>query len=297
MSDFAAVIAILGGLGAALSWAIATLSSSRSSRMIGAPSVLAWVMVVGLAVSAGPAVLAAAAPDAPRLGVAEVAAIGVAGLSYTVGLYLAYLALSIGRVSIVTPITATEGAVAAIVSVALGEALGAPTAVLLGAIVIGIVLAGYERAADAPPGGADWDPAVTRRTVLLALAASVAFSIGLVVGGRLGTTLPAAWIIAGGRLVGVTIFSIPLAVRGRLRLSRRAVPFVVLSGILEAVGMAAYVTGAEHGLATAAVLSSQFAAIAAVAAYFLFGERLARIQVAGVAIIVVGVSALAVVRA
>lgn len=41
------MVAILGGLGAALSWAIATLASSRSSRMIGPISVLGWVMAVG----------------------------------------------------------------------------------------------------------------------------------------------------------------------------------------------------------------------------------------------------------
>jgi multidrug transporter EmrE-like cation transporter len=41
------------------------------------------------------------------------------------------------------------------------------------------------------------------------------------------------------------------------------------------------------------VLGSQFAAIAAVAAYVLFHERLARIQVAGVVLIVAGVTALA----
>jgi drug/metabolite transporter (DMT)-like permease len=40
-------------------------------------------------------------------------------------------------------------------------------------------------------------------------------------------------------------------------------------------------------------MGSQFAAIAAVAAYFLFGERLGRLQVAGVALIVGGVTILA----
>ena len=43
----------------------------------------------------------------------------------------------------------------------------------------------------------------------------------------------------------------------------------------------------------AAVLGSQFAAIAAVVAYLLFGERLSRTQVLGVVLIVGGVSALA----
>jgi drug/metabolite transporter (DMT)-like permease len=40
--------AILGGLGAALAFATATLCSSRSTRMIGEAPVLGWVMVVGL---------------------------------------------------------------------------------------------------------------------------------------------------------------------------------------------------------------------------------------------------------
>ena len=41
------------------------------------------------------------------------------------------------------------------------------------------------------------------------------------------------------------------------------------------------------------MLGSQFAAIAAVVAFFLFGERLSRTQVAGVLLIGVGVTALA----
>src|SRR4051794_35064664 len=65
LSDSPLVVAIVGGLGAALCWAIATLASSRSSRMIGAFSVLAWVMVVGLAVSIVPAVLATPVPLGP----------------------------------------------------------------------------------------------------------------------------------------------------------------------------------------------------------------------------------------
>jgi multidrug transporter EmrE-like cation transporter len=50
--------------------------------------------------------------------------------------------------------------------------------------------------------------------------------------------------------------------------------------------------GARHGIAVAAVLASQFAAIAAVVAYMLFGERVARVQVAGVAAIGAGVAVL-----
>jgi drug/metabolite transporter (DMT)-like permease len=78
----------------------------------------------------------------------------------------------------------------------------------------------------------------------------------------------------------------------RLHLTRRALPLVVASGIAEVVGFASFAFGARHGIAISAVLASQFAAIAAVGGYVLFGERLTRIQLAGVVLILVGVATL-----
>jgi len=86
------MVAILGGLGAALSWAIATLASSRSSRMIGPLSVLGWVMAVRFVTSIGPALLARPVVLTPG----EMVALVIVGLSHNVGLVLAYAALSIG---------------------------------------------------------------------------------------------------------------------------------------------------------------------------------------------------------
>jgi drug/metabolite transporter (DMT)-like permease len=57
------------------------------------------------------------------------------------------------------------------------------------------------------------------------------------------------------------------------------------------------VLAASADIAVAAVLSSQFAAIAAVGGFLLFGERLQRVQVAGVVVIAIGVTALAAVQA
>ena len=299
LSDFPVMIAIAGGLGAAVSWAVATLCSSRSSRMIGASSVLGWVMIVGFAVSIVPAL--AAAPSGPDLDAGAVVGLVVIGLAYSVGLLLAYLALSVGRVSIVAPITSTEGAMTAVISVALGDPIGAPRAIILAVIAMGIVLAAFERSADPAPeaasGSRTHDPSKNGRTVLLAVSAAVAFSIGLVASARLGASLPVAWIVAAPRAVGIAVIAMPLLFRGRLRLSRQAVPLVAVSGVLEAAGTVLFVTGAQHGVATTAVLASQFAGIAAVVAFFLFGERLARIQVAGIVIIAIGVALLAVVQA
>jgi drug/metabolite transporter (DMT)-like permease len=292
------VIAILGGLGAAVSWAVATLCSSRSSRMIGASSVLAWVMIVGFLVAIVPAILAA--PTAPSLDRWRIAGLVVVGLSHTAGLLLAYLALSVGRVSIVAPITSTEGAAAAIIAVALGDPINPETAIVLAVIVVGIILASIERAADPPPqsaaGRRTHDPARNRRAVLLAISAAVVFSVGLVVSARLGGSVPVSWIVVASRTVGILVMALPLVLRGRLHLTRKALPLVLVSGVLEVAGMVLFVTAAQHGVATAAVLSSQFAAIAAIGAFLLFGERLVRIQIAGVAVIAIGVATLAVIR-
>ena len=287
------MVAILGGLGAALSWAIATLASSRSSRMIGPISVLGWVMAVGWVAAVGPALLAR--PVA--LGVPEVAAMIATGLSHNIGLLLAYRALSIGRVSIVAPIASTEGAAAALLSVVLGETLAGTTALILGVIALGVVLAAAERSAD-PEAGPRLDPAHNREAALFAIAAAAVFSVGLVLSGRLGAAgVPPAWVMLVSRTVGLTVIVLPLLVTRRFRLTRRALPLVVLSGVLEVFGGAIYIVAASNGIAVAAVLSSQFAAIAAIGGFFLFGERLQRLQLIGVVVIAAGVTTLAVLQA
>ena len=283
-----AAMAILGGFLAALSWATATLASSRSSRMIGPLSVLGWVMAVGWLAAIGPALVATPVDlDAGKL-------IGmiVVGLSHNVGLLLAYAALSVGRVSIVAPITATEGAIAAVLAVVLGEPLSTRTAVLLAVIALGVVLAAYERAADRPESTAA-APGNTRRAAILAIAAAVTFSIGLVGSGKLGAAgVPPAWVMTASRTIGLLIIVLPLVLTKRFRLTRPALPLVVVAGILEVFGGAVYVVAATEDIAVAAVLSSQFAAIAAIGAFFLFKERLQRLQVAGVALIAIGITLL-----
>lgn len=286
------MVAILGGFGAALSWAIATLASSRSSRMIGPWSVLGWVMTVGLVVAIVPALLVTPIDlDAPK-----VAGLIVLGLCQNVGLLLAYYALQVGRVSIVAPITATEGAMAAVLAIILGEPLAPATAIVLAVIAVGVVMAAVERSRDdqvVDPTRTARDLANPRRAIILAIAAAGVFSIGLVLSGRLGAAgMPPAWVIVASRTVGVLLIALPLVVTRRVKLTRPAVPLVVLAGILEAIGSGVYVIAASADIAVAAVLSSQFAAIVAVGGFLLFGERLQRIQVAGVVTIAAGVTVL-----
>lgn len=72
-------------------------------------------------------------------------------------------------------------------------------------------------------------------------------------------------------------------------ITRRTFPLVLAGGAAEILGLLCYVYGARHELAVAAVLASQCAAITPIAAFFLFGDRLRRHQIVGIAIVVAGV--------
>ena len=69
-------------------------------------------------------------------------------------------------------------------------------------------------------------------------------------------------------------------------------PLVIIAGVGEVLGTSVYTIGAQGGIAIAAIIASQFATLATVLAYFIFGERLGRLQMAGVGLVVVGVTAL-----
>ena len=278
------MIAILGGLGAATVFAAATLCSSRSTRMIGAGPALGWVMMLGFLI----VVPWAAAEGVPEgLDAASVGWLAVAGIGNILGLLLAYSALRIGKVGIVAPIVSTEGAIAAVISVIAGEQIAQGVSVTLGVIAVGILLAATTREGEETlVRGVGWAAA------LYAVGAAVLFGVNLYATARVSAELPIVWALLPARVVGVLGVAVPLALTARLRLTRRALPLVGASGLGEVAGLLLYAIGSRHGIAISAVLASQFGAIAGVAAFWLFRERLASLQLVGVAMIVVGVSVL-----
>jgi drug/metabolite transporter (DMT)-like permease len=309
------VIAIIGGLGAAALWATATLVSSKSSRMIGSRVVIGWVMLVGVIVGLPFAV--ASAPPAEVTPTA-IGLLLLTGICYVAGLSLTYAAISIGKVSVVAPIVATEGALAAVIAVALGDTIGLTAGLMLIVIAVGVVLASLEPARpEVPVGGIDITAdaiegpatpeseaaatgrarlptdAETRRAAILSVCAALIFGVGLVATGKAAALVPVAWVAVAARLVGVIAVTLPLLVRRRLTVTRAALPLVVIAGTGEVFGSVLSAWGSRDSIAITAVLGSQFAAIAAVAAFILFGERLSRVQVIGVVLIVSGVTLLA----
>ena len=283
------MIAILGGLGAAVAFAVSTVCSSRSSRLIEPPLVVAWVMAVGLVIS-GPLALLQGVPAA--LGHEPGLWLFIAGACNVAGLLIVYAALRVGQVALIAPLVATEGAIAALIAIAAGETVAPGVGVTLAVIAAGICLASLP-----PEDRSDEVHANHTRTALLALVSACMFGVTLYASGRAGASLPAAWVALSARVVGTIAIALPLALAGRLRLTRPAAPLVVTSGVCEVVGFYSYIAGARHGIAIAAVLASQFGALASVAGYYLFGERLTRIQVAGIATVLGGVAVLSALQA
>ncbi len=278
-------MAIVGGLGAAVAWAVTILCATRATRIIDSASVLGGVMLTGLCIVV-PWGLLQGVPD--ELGAGTAAWLLLGGFGNLLGLLLSYSALRTGSVGIIAPIISTEGAVAAILAVLAGEVLGAGSAAVLAVIALGIALAASSAGSPAETNGRRSPAAVP----VLAFLAACSFGVSIYATARASAELPIAWAVAPPRILGVLFIAVPLAATARLRITRTALPFVIGSGIGEVVGFALFVVGARHNVAIAAVLSSQFAAVAAVAAFFLFHERLSRLQLVGVTTIVVGVTVL-----
>ncbi|HEY0517123.1 MAG TPA: hypothetical protein VGD00_08385 [Solirubrobacteraceae bacterium] len=316
------MVAILGGLGAAVAWTLSTLFSSRASRIIDPVVVVAGLAIVGFVVVA-PFVLADGVPA--RLDGAAAGWLALAGVGNILGLLLVYIAYREGAaVALIAPLVATEGAIAALIAIAGGESVSAGVGVTLAVIALGISLAATpprqrrrgaapEDAAASPvdrgehrtvaigaeaAGSASAGSVHSRRVLVLAALAAVSFGASLYATGRVSSTLPLSWVVMPARLVGVALVAMPLLAAGRLRprVFAPAWPLVAGAGVCEVLGFASFTLGARHDIAVAAVVACQFAGLSAIAAYLLFGERLGRLQLTGVVVLLIGISVLSGIR-
>jgi drug/metabolite transporter (DMT)-like permease len=288
------MLAIIGGGVAALAFAASNLASTRSSRLIGAVPTVGWVVLVGL-----PIAVVAAASDVSGVTAAALPWLAAAGIGNVVGLLLTYTALRVGQVGIVAPLVSAEGAIAAVISVLAGGSLSPGLGGALGLVVVGGALTAA--APGSAGGGPDESGCGHARTwalsVLLAVGAAIAFGISLYATARIGRSLPVAWAMLAPRVTGAALVAAPLALTRRLHLSRAAAPTVLVSGLAEVIGFLGLGVGARSDIAVTAVLASQFAAVAAVGAVFLFGERLRTLQRLGIVGIAVGAALVALLQA
>lgn len=281
-------LSIVLGLGTAFAFAAGLILSARLSRQLPPTVVVAAAAVAGLLLLL-PFSVSAGIP--PGLGVGDLALLGVAGLGGLGGLVCVNAALRVGKVGVVGPIVATQGALTVAFSLAAGRPLEPLLLGLLTVIAVGIVIAARARETAPVPHER---PA---RSVVLALLSAACFALSLLSTGLLSDDLPLAWIALPGRVVTTAALAIPLLAAGRLRVPRRTAPLIVALALCDLIGLTLYSLGADLSIEITAVMASQMAPIAAVLALLLFGERLTRTQVIGLVVIVVGVAGLSLVQA
>ena len=212
----------------------------------------------------------------------------LAGIGGGAGLAAFYRALSLGTMSVVSPITACGAVVPFGISLATGER---PAAIAVAGAALalgGAVLASVEEHRSESPERA--------RAVLLAVAAALllgGFVYFLGLGSRQGDALSTLF---GARVGSLTLLVVlALSVRAPLRVPRGSLVAVALVGLADVSANALFAFASGHGLlALVSVLGSLYPIVTVLLAHLLLGERLTRAQQAGVAVALSGVCAIAV---
>ena len=271
--------AVLLALSASLVWGFADFGAGAATRRLPVFVVAAVSQTAGLVVVAAVVLASTHATPSHR----QFAWAAFAGVVGVIGLSFFYRALAMGTMGIIGPITAT----AAIVPVAYGLGRGERPSTLQG-IGVGLAVVGVIAASLEPvPEGRGRQPG---NGVGFALAAAFAFGWSLV-----GLSRAAPGGVAWATLTMRTA-AVPIAVLLAVALTPRApaVPrgwlLLIGVGIADVSATLLYAEASTKGLlSVVGVLSSLYPIVIVVLARVLLAERVARQQLAGVAVALAGV--------
>ena len=171
-------ITILLGVLCAVCWGLPDVNLAKAARSVGPLAVVVGALVLGTG-AVLPGLLFVDLPDWSWRG-AGIAL--VAGSAMSIGYWLGYTGFVYGNVSLVAPIVACEGGVAAALSLAAGDDV--PTAILLflPVAVFGVVLAAMGSGGNGRAGAAYAGGAALLWGLVLVLSAPVADEFGVLVG-------------------------------------------------------------------------------------------------------------------
>ncbi len=272
---------ILLGILAATVWGIAGVAGGLGARRVGAHRAIAWSMMLGLLLAL-PLALASGAPG--RIDVRTVLWLLLVSAGMIGGLVCVYQGMRLGSIAVVASISATYGGVGAVLSIISGEQPSTITLIALGVAVVAAVLA--SQGETNVPGLVYANP---NRAALLGAGAALLWGIQLWAGAQIGDDVGASWMVASARTVGVVVVALPLIARGAARIDRRTVPYLLVAGFGEVCGMTLFVLSSAYGVAQAAVLTSQYGAVAALIGVVVLKERLRVIQLIGIVVILLAV--------
>lgn len=268
---------MLLALGGAISYGLADFSGGFASRRNPPWGVTFWSQLIGISVLALGLILF----PATAVTAADIAWGAVAGIGGVIGIGLLYRSLAEGTMAIVSPVTAaTTAAIPVVVDVLTGGSLTPLTAV-------GVVLA---LAAIATIAGEKSERRLSPRLLLMALAAGVGFAAFFVAIAQTGEEA-GFWPLVGARVVTVPIgFLLHRSLESRVVFDREGLRWVVTAGLLDMGANLLVAAALQRGpLGVVSVLSSLYPVVTALTAVLLTGERLNRIQLAGVGLAMVAV--------
>jgi drug/metabolite transporter (DMT)-like permease len=297
-------VGLLSGLGAAICWGTLDLFSALASRRVGSLRVTTGMQLVGAAFIWLAALATGTTMPSDPFVLVGGALVGLAGA----GAYLSYFTgLRIGPIAVVSGMVAAYGGLTVVLAVVIrGESLTPLQALGASVATLGVVLTGISF--DQGLRGTRFaSPGVVFAVVALILFATMSIGSDIVI-----DRAPWLEVLLVARTANAVVSVIVLVVAstalraisapmiegvegddGGGRMDRRVLGAIVLSGVLDVLGLMSFAYGLEHAETWLVGLASSFGpAVTIVVAVALLGERLRPIQWVGLGGILCGMIAI-----
>lgn len=274
-------------LGSSLAWGGSDFLGGLKSRSSGLLAVLLISQATALVLLTVAVIWLGEEPPEARFLIQAV----LAGVAESVAVAALYRGLAVGEMSVVAPLAAAAPVVPLVVGVVGGEVPAVVQAIGLVVAVIGVILV-------SGPGQPSGRTSARRASVAYGLLAAVGF-------GAFFVSMDAAseggvpWALMGTRITTVTIVAVAavgaLVMRSRARpqVRRADIPVIAAIGVLVLAGDSMYAVASTVGLlGVVAVLSALHPVVTITLARIYLDERIARVQLYGIAATVVGVVAI-----
>jgi drug/metabolite transporter (DMT)-like permease len=276
------MLGIALALTSSIAWGVSDFLGGLQARRISALTVLLVSQPVGLVLALAVAFAFGGDPLTAR----DAAIATGAGAVVVLALAAFYRAMALGSVTVV----ATIGALGVLGPVAAGVIQGdRPAAVQVVGAAAGI--AGVIMVTRSPDP--EWR-AAGRASIGLAALAALGFGAFLFALDVASGPQP-AWTIVAARVGGMATLAIAAAaVRPSIRVEASLLPILLAIGLLDVLANSLFAIATNHGLLSlVAVAGSLYSAVTVLLARFVLGERLAPVQLGGLAVALVGVALIA----
>jgi drug/metabolite transporter (DMT)-like permease len=273
------LVAVLLALAASASWGVSDFLGGLTSRRLTLAAVMGLTTPLGLVAIGGLVAIRWQAPPSISfiLWGALTGVLGAAGISSL------YRGLTVGRMGVVAPISATAPLIPVTVGLARGERPSALQGIGMGLALVGVVLTGREH-----------DSETGRRVASGAgcgLIAAVTFGGSLISLDQAANSDPYWATLVIRTAATFAVAAALLVTRSPVRVPRSVWPALTVIAVLDVGGTVFFAVSTTKGLiSVVSVLVSLVPVFVAFLARFVLHERLERVQLAGAASAVAGVA-------